>query len=293
VCSDPKPLPKTLPRLWCEGDIPAPHFMNVLRYVLLGLAACVLVVLGLRLTNLQAPTGASRPGPAQSSDDGQLASARKLVEARMSEVPQFADFYRQLGEAFPRSYAGVVDSFSRKLVTSGTFPSAEAMILESLRQLQQSQGVLAARASAAPLSALFAARLAFLDALAPIDPKQCADFLYGNADLPFADFSTQHRALVADLATKQLAAMKDGQERHDPHEIPTAADFDLIAKGLAAKNLTADEISVLLDGKNVDPPIPDARLCEMGRAYLGVLHDLPDDARQRVYGLAAELLARS
>ncbi len=267
--------------------------MNVLRYVLLGLAACVLVVLGLRLTSLQAPVGASRPEVAQTREDGQLAAARKLVEARMAEVPQFAAFYHQLDQDFPRNYAHVVDDFTRKLATTGTLPSAEAMILESLRQLQQSQGVLAARASAAPLSALFEARLAFLDALAPIDPKQCADFLYGDADLPLADFSTSHRALVADLASKQLAAMKDGQDRHGAHDTPTATDFDLIAKGLAAKKLTADEISVLLDGKNVDPPIPDGRLCEMGRSYLGVLHDLPEDARQRVYGLAAELLARS
>jgi hypothetical protein len=31
----------------------------------------------------------------------------------------------------------------------------------------------------------------------------------------------------------------------------------------------------------------------MGRIYLEVLRSLPPEARQRIYGLAAELLARS
>ena len=265
--------------------------MNVLRYVLLGLAACMLVVLGWRLTTLKTPAGA--PGGPSSAAAGQIGAARKLVVGRLSEVPQFAAFYRQLDEDFPRSYARVVDGFSRKLAGTGTLPTPEAMILETLRDLQQSQGVLAARASGARLAALFDARLALLDALAPTDPKQCADFLYGTADLPLADFSANHHDLVAALASKQLAAMKDGQDRHADRDTPTATDFDLIANGLAAKQLTPGEISVLLDGKTADPPIQDGRLCDMGRIYLNVLRDLPDDARQRVYGLAAELLARS
>ena len=49
----------------------------------------------------------------------------------------------------------------------------------------------------------------------------------------------------------------------------------------------------LIDGQAPDPPLPDARLCQIGQVYLDVLHDQPPDARHRIYGLAAELLARS
>lgn len=272
--------------------------MNVLRYVLLGLAACMLVVLGWRLASVPGPGRPPEAVPPEASaparqEADQLAAARKLVEDRLTEVPQFAAFYRQLDEEFPRAYASVVDGFSHKLASTGTLPTPDAMLLETLRNVQQSQGILAARASGAQLTALFDARLALLDALAPQDPKRCADFLYGNADLPLAEFSAQHRDLVAALASQQVAAMKDGQDRHMDRETPTSADFDLIAHGLEARKLSPDEISVLLDGKTVDPPIPDSRLCEMGRIYLQTLRDLPEDSRKRVYGLAAELLARS
>ena len=268
--------------------------MNVLRYVLLGLAVCVLLALGWRSMMFQAPVGAPRSGTAGASYEAdQLSAARKLVEARMAEVPEFAAFYRQLDADFPRTYGSVVDDFSHKLAGAGTLPTPDAMILEALRELEQSQGVLAARASGAPLEAFFDARLAVLDALAPADPRQCADFLYGTADSPLVDFSAHHRDLVAALALRQLAAMTDGRDNRVNHGTPTAADFDLLANGLAAKKLTPDEISVLLDGKDADPPIQDKRLCDMGRIYLAVLRALPADSRQRIYGLAAELLARS
>src|SRR5262249_50757282 len=153
-------------------------------------------------------------------------------------------------------------------------------------------GILASQARGQKLADFFDARRAVLDALAPIDPRQCADFLYGTTDLPLS-FSATHRDLIAELAVKQLAAIKDGQDRHASRAAPSAADIDLVAKGLAAHNLTPDEIALLLDGKTLDPPPPDARLCEIGRTYLSVLQSLPDDARERIYGFAAELLARS
>ena len=57
--------------------------------------------------------------------------------------------------------------------------------------------------------------------------------------------------------------------------------------------MTSDEVAVLIDGKSVDPPIPDTRLCEMGRVYLSVLRGLPVESRQRIYGFTAEMLTRS
>ena len=271
--------------------------MNLLRSVFFGLAVCVLVVLGLRLTI--SGTGTPPSAERQVSDKSalnagdQMAAAHKLVENRLGQAPQFTAFYQQLASDFPHAYAQIVDNFAGRLVGSGTLPTPDAMILETLRDLQQGQGVLAAGADVQKLTDFFDARRAVLDALAPVDPRECADFLYGMTDLPLSDFSAAHRDLIAGLAGKQLAAIKDGENRRLSRAAPSAADIDLVAKGLAARNLSTDEIALLLDGKSLDPPLPDARLCDIGRIYLSVLQALPADARERIYGLAAELLARS
>ena len=125
-----------------------------------------------------------------------------------------------------------------------------------------------------------------LDSLAPLDPHRCVAFLYGMTDSSIADFTAAHHGLVATLADRTLDAIAD-------RVAPTAADLDAVATGLASFGLTPAEIGLLIDGTTPDPPIPDKRVCEIGRTYLDVLHGLPADSRERIYGLAAELLARS
>ncbi len=284
--------------------------MNSLRLLLFGLALCVLAVLGWRFTapspreamrapsrtvapEAPPPPTASLPQPPAAFTTPPLAEARHSVEARVTEVPQYAMFFAALGEAFPHVRESLLDQWAARLGRSGVLASPDTLIWQAMRDVQQSQGLLARRAGDEALSAYFDARLALLDAMAPSDPKLCADFLYGSADVSLDAFSATHRDLVADLALRQLAALKSGQHGKDDPVAPTPADFDLVAAQLAAKGLSPDEIGVLIDGRMLDPSPSDTRLCDMGRIYLAVLRALPAEARLRIYGLAAELLARS
>lgn len=215
------------------------------------------------------------PGPARAED-------------RLTEAPEFASFFGRLKLDFPRDYVAVVDRLDGR-----DPPGANAAIWEALRDLEQSQGVLAAQASAADLDRFFDARAAMLEGLAPLNAHQCADFLYGVTDADMTAFTAAHRGLVATLADRTLDAIVGGRDRHGDRAAPTTADLDALAAGLAGHGLSPDEIGLLMDGTASDPPIPDKRVCEIGRTYLDVLHGLPAETRHRIYGLAAELLARS
>lgn len=274
--------------------------MHVFRLLLLGLAVCVMTALGWHLgvggrpaRPEPAATSAGRAGPDGASGQVVGQAARDRVETELRDAGDFGPVFSALKRDFPHSYDLLVVDLSRRLDGAGALPSPDEIIWDALRVVQQSRGLLAAGATEARLRELFDARLAVLDALAPIDPRQCADFLYGVTDPALKAFTASHRGLVATLVLDQIAAMKDGQEHHGDRAMPTAADFDQLTAGLAQNHLSPDEIAVLLDGVASDPPTPEARLCAMGRIYLSVLRELPPDVRQRVYGLAAELLARS
>lgn len=286
--------------------------MPTLRYVLLGLAVCVLAVLGWRLaTSVPSGTAPSLPQsapvaavpnlpvpalpnpPAVPPADARPEEIHAEVEIRLAEVPQYATFFRKLDAVFPRLYAKLVEGWTSAVSSHGPMPSADAMVWQAERELQQSQGVLAGRAADEPLRAFFDARLSLLDALAPENAGLCADFLYGNPDASLERFSATHRDVVAGLALGELDAVASGVGVRASPVGPTAADLDLVASGLSSRGLSAAESELLLDGKPLDPPPSDARICELGRIYLAVLKGLPADSRQRVYGLAAELLARS
>ena len=209
---------------------------------------------------------------------------------RLTDVPEFAAFFDRLKLDFPHDYIAIV----RHLDQGGAEATgANAAIWDALRDLEQSRGILAAQAAPAALDRFFDARSAVLDGLASSNARQCADFLFGVTDAAMADFTAAHRGLVATLADRTLEAIADGRDRPAERPVPSPADLDALAAGLAARGLSPAEIGFLMDGTAPDPPIADARVCEIGRSYLDVLHGLPGDARQRIYGLAAELLARS
>lgn len=209
---------------------------------------------------------------------------------RLTEVPEFAAFFDKLKLDFPHDYIAIVAHLDQ---AGPGAPAANAAIWEALRDLEQSRGILAAQAAPATLDRFFDARSAMLEGLAPLNARQCADFLYGVTDSSMADFTAAHRGLVATLADRTLEAIADGRDRHVERVAPSPADLDALSAGLSARGLQPAEIGLLMDGTVPDPPLPDRRVCEIGRIYLDVLHDLPPDPRQRIQGLAAELLARS
>lgn len=273
--------------------------MNALRILLVLLAVVLLGLLGWRLT-ANPPQVAERtparlasipvPRPAPIP-----ALSAETPEDRLVEVPEFASFYGRLKTDFPHDYAAVVDRMTavRQHDADHAGTTGDAMIWEALRDLQQDQGVLASQAGSAALDGYFDARLSMLDSLAPLNARNCVDFLYGMTDGSIVEFTASHHGLVATLAERQLAAIEDGRSRHADRAVPTEADFTGLSTALAARQVTPQEIALLLDGATPDPPLSDRRLCDLGRIYLDTLRHLPTDARQRVYGLAAELLARS
>ncbi|MGI4764978.1 MAG: hypothetical protein ACRYGP_07915, partial [Janthinobacterium lividum] len=281
--------------------------MTALRIVFLALAVGVLGLLGWRsMAGHPAPVATARQAPPNVAT---LASAMRAAPAPTSapvpalapvspsrpasdpigEVPEFAGFYGRLKVDFPRDYSAILDHLGR----DGSMPPADAAIWDALRDLEQSKGILAAQAGPAALDRFFDARSALLAGLAPLDAHRCVDFLYGMTDASIAGFTAAHHGLVATLADRMLDAITEGRSHPGDRAAPSAADLDAVSTGLAAFGLAPAEIGLLIDGTTPDPPLSDKRVCEIGRTYLDVLHGLPADARQRVYGLAAELLARS
>ena len=271
--------------------------MNALRILLVLLAVAVLGLLGWRLTATPPQVTELTPArlPSIPVPRPPPAVSAETPEERLVDVPEFANFYGKLKTDFPHDYAAVLGRVTmvqqHPVDRSGTV--SDAMIWEALRDLQQDQGVLASQAGSAALDGYFEARLSMLDSLAPLNARNCVDFLYGMTDESIVEFTASHHGLVATLAERQLAAIEDGRSRHADRAVPTDADFATLSTALAAREVTPQEIALLLDGATPDPPVPDRRLCDLGRVYLDTLRHLPADARQRVYGLAAELLARS
>ena len=272
--------------------------MRALRYSLLVIAACVLALLVWRSVPKHPVRSASMPRsspvPRISEQPGvpavaPVAAPPATPDQRIAEIPEFAEFYGKLRIAFPQDYA----AFRASLGSARPAPSADAAIWDAMRDLQQARGVLAAGADAATLDRYFDARSAMVAGLAPLSPRLCADFLYGQTGSSISGFTAAHRGLVATLADRQLAAIVDGLAQNRERSPPTDADLDALAAALKDRGLSPSEVSLLVDGRTPDPPLPDARLCQIGQVYLETLHDLPADARHRIYGLVAELLARS
>ncbi len=272
--------------------------MKTLRLVFVALAIAILGLLGWRAAAGRVEAVREEPRPIAALEEAMRSPAPAVPdlpqpvatpEDRIAEVPEFASFYARLKADFPHDY----DTLLGQLGTAGRPSGANAAIWDAMRDLEQSQGILAAQAGSAALDRFFDARSAMLDGLAPLNARQCVDFLYGMTDPSIADFTAAHRGLVATLADRTLDAIADGRAHPPERSAPTQADLDALSSGLSARGLSPAEVGLLIDGITPDPPLPDARLCDVGRIYLDVLHALPADARQRIYGLAAELLARS
>lgn len=272
--------------------------MKALRFVLLGLAMALLAGLGWRLGHLaprrSAPAEVAARGPASAPDaKPDAAAARAIVLSRMGDAPDYLPFYDRLRTEFPSEYAGMLAQASQAVSRTGHPPNPERLLTDALRDLRQSRGVLVAKAAPLPLGEVFAAQSAMLDTLAQHDPSLCADFIYGGSGPGFMAFSATHRAALERIAMATLNAIADGRAKPVERDSPTGADFDQLTVALKAHSLTDDQIATLLDGKTFDPPLPDEQICEAGRTYLHVLADMPEELRQRVYGLSAQLLARS
>jgi len=274
------------------------------RLVLLGAAAVSLLVLGGSLIDLashtdQQPSSASAAAhasidPAPSSAGiAARAEMRQKIETELAQSPEYMHFFDRLKLVFPAEYDTIIDSFAKRAAANGETEDIDAMMSEAVRALRLSHGVLAAKANGSVLQQIFSMQLAIMQALSTTNQQLCVDFLYGGASQDFYHFSSQNRPLVANMALAGLEAINDGRTNRVERSAPNESDFQLLEKSLRDQGLSNAEIEALLDGKTSDPPIPEARMCQVGQIYLQTLASLPDETRYRLYGLAVELMARS
>jgi hypothetical protein len=277
--------------------------MNILRLVLLSLAAVIALILGTQLllqairndtpTSRKEAWSPAKPQEKSSATDEASAAARRQIEAKFGESSDYARFFDRLRLALPGEYEAVVDDLVKRVQSGTPNPNADFIISEAVRSLRLSRGALAAKANATTITHIFDVQLRVLRALAEREPKLCVDFLYGGASEAFFAFSAEHRSLVAEMALAGLDAIENGQTEKVERAPPNDTDFDLLEQALKERNLSETEIQALLDGKTADPPIADARMCDIGQIYLETLAILPEPVKLRIYGLAVELMARS
>jgi len=273
--------------------------MKKLSFIFLGAGGSAAIAAGVAILVLALDTGSRdvrRPSvadttpvtaPISPAPPAARAAARKSIEARIAQVPEYQRFFDRLRLELPSQYEATLNGFADRLVATGKEQSVDAYLSEAVRDLRQARGALAAKADGAALARIFDVQLAMLDALSKTDQRLCVDFLYGGASEAFYQFSAKNRQLAGDMAIAGLEA------KENTRQTPTDADFALLEKAMAAKGLSQSEIEALLDGKTPDPPLQDARLCQAGRVYLEMLRTLPEPVRLRIYALAVELMARS
>jgi hypothetical protein len=273
--------------------------VNILRLVLLGLAALSWIAGGVAILRNVAPIEPSSAVPAgtaaRATDRVQLtpreaAAARRALEEKLRAAPEYAGFLEHLKTVFPSEYESFLSGLARQ---SPEISSADFAIVQAVRWLRASRGVMAAEANQAALEHVFELQLAMLQALGAKDPHLCVDFLYGSETSEFLEFSAQNRSLVAAMAIAGIDAIHDGEVNRIKREAPTGADFQALEEALRAKGLDTTEIEALLDAKTTNPPIDEARMCHAGQVYLETIAAMPQDARLRIYGLAVELMAHS
>ncbi|MGH6840908.1 MAG: hypothetical protein ACREDV_02285, partial [Methylocella sp.] len=251
--------------------------MNILRLVLLGLAALAAIVAGaallqkaIRRDTPSKPliaTASTRPGKAWTSPD-EIDAARRAFQEKLKAAPEYAAFFDRLKTVFPSDYESFLAAFAERSAASGATASADLLMAEAARSLRLSRGILAAKAGPQALEHVFELHIAVLRALAAKDPHLCVDFLHGGESSGFFEFSAQNRGLVAALAIAGIDAIHDGDIQRIERPAPTGMDFDALEKELRAKGLGTPEIEALLDGKASDPPIGAAKMCRAGQVYL-------------------------
>ena len=216
---------------------------------------------------------------------------QQAVVARINAAPEYTRFFQRLGEAFPKDRARLLEGFAAKTADAPAL-AADTYLAETVRHLGQTRGVLAAKASPAALTRIFALQADMAAALAKEDARLCVDIIYGGESQGYYEFAANHRALVAAYARAGLDAIIDGQASKTERDKPSDADFKELEAALAKAGLSQVQIDAFLDGKLPDPPQPDADLCRAGLVYFDVLKGLPEPLRLRIYALTLELMAK-
>ncbi len=221
------------------------------------------------------------------------AQAAQAISEALGSAPEYAEFFARFAQAFPTDYAAATAAFKARIKSLGHADSVDYYVSEAIRLLRKSQGTLVARAEPEPLSRVFDAQLAVMRAMAQDSPRMCVGFLYGATAQDFERAAASNRPLVAEMALARLEATVNGQAKRIDRGAPSPADVKALEKALAERGLNDSEIDVLIGGRTLNPPLGDARMCEIGVAYLEALRALPEASRTKIYSLLLEQMARS
>ena len=213
------------------------------------------------------------------------------IERGIAASPDYARFFDRLRVVFPSDYTTILNGIAAN--TKPGEANVDLVMADAVMALRRAHGALATKASDAALEQIFKLQLREMQALAQRDPHLCVAFLYGASGKGFLGFAAEHRELVADAAIAGLDAMNSGRTDQIGRGAPSDDDFQSLDKALVDKGLTRPEIDELLDGKTASPPIADTEMCKAGQTYLETLATMPSDIRDRLYGLAVDLMAKS
>jgi hypothetical protein len=271
--------------------------MQALRIFFLVFAIAIAALIGWRVRNpevqLRQAIGIESQSAAVIPRLSQSPPPRLSIEDQLAEAPDYARFFADFKHAFPADYSRIINSLSVRTAANGQFRSPDLYLSETLRDLRQTRGILAAQADPEPLGRVFDVQAQILAKLAATFPTLCLDFLYGGASQSFLDFSAQNRDLIAAMAEAALQAILDGEAKKIQRPAPSVDEFNLLEQDLVARGLDTVEIGALLDGRMPDPPLPAASMCTAGRTYLDALQNLPEETKLKMFALAVELMARS
>jgi hypothetical protein len=273
--------------------------MRELRLVLLGIAAVIALLLGsgFLIRAVRGPPAPQPDAPSVTSEatpapTGIVGSSRAAIEHAIAETPDYTRFFDRLRLVFPSDYDIILNGLAGSYGLRKDI-DPDMLMVDAVAALKREKGSLASKASDQALATVFSLQLEEMTQLGARDPHLCVAFLYGANGNGFLGFAADHRPLIADAAIAGLDAMNSGRMDKVDRGAPSDADFQTLDQGLVEKGLTRPQIEALLDGKTPDPPIADTAMCEAGKVYLKTLAGLPPDARARLYGLAAGLMAKS
>ncbi len=236
------------------------------------------------VTRVPAPS----PSPAEAARDSQ----RVEIEAKLAGAPEYAAFAEKYRNQWPADWGAFLDRIARQRAAGETNDNPDAWMADALHQLRHNRGVIASRASPAALLRVLASQSSILSALSVMDNRMCVDFLFGQQNDAFLDFSNRHRPLIAQMAGAAADAIIEGGSGRAARTPPDDADFDTLETALRENGLDKLEIEAMLDAKLPDPPLSDERLCKAGNIYLETLKTLPEGPRLRLNALAVELMSK-
>ncbi|RFB81169.1 hypothetical protein [Methylovirgula sp. 4M-Z18] len=200
-------------------------------------------------------------------------------------------FYQKLDAAFPGERERINAAFHPATPLPEGATDTDAAMLNLIQNLRAERSILEAKAQTDKMLAIFAVQGTILGELGKADPRLCGDFLYGTTSPAFLAFAAHHRDLITKMAQANLDAMVDGKASNVERSRPTEQDISVLENSLTARGLSKAEIDHLVDNTMPAEPIPDDRLCAIGKIHMDVLQQLSEPARSNILSAMINLMS--